>query len=336
MKRFIFGIVILGIALSLFKACGGTSGFEVDDEDEPEEILPTEPVAPDGILETVTWNTEWYGNEGNGPDDEFQQTKNIVRVLDSLDADLYAMQEIFSQEAFNEIVEPMTGYKGFTADFINKGQKMAFLYNTNTIDSLEAGEISLAEVRETYRDEWEYYWANGRPPLFFRFDYHTPNSEQTEFFAVVIHAKANYGDYQESYKRRQMAAEGLYYYLLDEHPNANIILMGDYNDDVDESIYYEEQNGEEVYQETPYDEFTEDTQHFRIVTKVLSENKHTASINYMDKGDLIDHITMSDELFNLYIDDSATIYEAPLDYIPDFESSTSDHLPVWAKFDMAQ
>lgn len=309
------------------------------EEEELKEISSTEPVAPDGILETVTWNTEWYGNEGNGPGDEFQQTKNMVRVLDSLDADLYAMQEIFSQKAFNEIAEPMTGYNGFTADFINKGQKMAFLYNTNTIDSLEAGEISAAEVREVYREDWEYYWANGRPPLFFRFNY-TANGEQTEFFVVIIHAKANYGknaeDYRESYERRQEAAEGLYHYLMDEHPNANIILLGDYNDDVDESIYYEEKNDEEVYQETPYDEFAEDTQNFRIITKVLSENKQTASINYMDEGDLIDHITMSDELFNFYIEGSAAIYEAPLEYIPDFESSTSDHLPVWAKFDMAQ
>jgi hypothetical protein len=232
----------------------------------------------------------------------------------------------------------MTGYHGFTADFINKGQQMAILYNTNTIDSLEAGEIRAAKVRETYREDWEYYWANGRPPLFFRFDY-SNNGEQTEFFAVVIHAKANYGDYKESYERRQMAAEGLYYYLMDEHPNANIILLGDYNDDVDESIYYEEQNDEEVYQDTPYDEFTVDTQNFRIVTQVLSENRQTASINYRNEdgeGDLIDHINMSDELFNLYIDGSADIYEAPLEYIPDFESSTSDHLPVWAKFDLAQ
>lgn len=336
MKRLIFGILILAIALSLFKACGGTTGFEADDEEELQKILPAEPVAPDGILEAVTWNTEWYGSTGNGPDDEFRQTKNIVRVLDSLDADLYAMQEIYSQQAFNDITEPMTGYHGFTGDFVDRGQQMAFLYNTNTIDSLEAGEISAAEVREVYREDWEWNWADGRSPLYFRFNYSSKEGKNTEFFAVVIHAKANYGDYQESYKRRQMAAEGLYYYLLDEHPNANIILLGDYNDDVDQSIYYEEQNDDEVYQETPYDEFADNTQHFRIVTKVLSENKQTASINYMDEGDLIDHITMSNELFNLYIDGSADIYEAPLEYIPNFESSTSDHLPVWAKFDMAQ
>lgn len=54
----------------------------------------------------------------------------------------------------------------------------------------------------------------------------------------------------------------------------------------------------------------------------------------MEEGDLIDHVTMSDELFRFYIDESAAVYDAPLNYISDYEATTSDHLPVWAKFDV--
>lgn len=282
-------------------------------------------MAPDGILETVTWNIEWYG-----ANDNFRQTKNAVRVMDSLDADLFALQEIHSREALAVLLDPLAGYHGFTAEHVNKGQKMAFVYNTLTIDSLEAGAIT--DVREDYQQGWEYFWANGRTPLYFRFDY-TFEETTIECYAVVVHGKANTADHGESYKRRQEAAEGLFYYLMDEEPNANIILLGDFNDDVDESLYYHEPGN---LAETSYDEFVEHSQHFDVITHVLSLNKESSSLNYMEEGNLIDHIAISDELFPFYIGESAAVYDAPLNYITNFESTTSDHLPVWAKFDLTR
>src|SRR5690625_3462290 len=129
-----------------------------------------------------------------------------------------------------------------------------------------------------------------------------------------------------------MAAEGLYYYLADQQPDANIILLGDYNDDVDESLYYD---SEDHFGATPYDDFVDDSLNFSVVTGHLSEKGESSSVDYRDEGDLIDHITISDELFGLYIPESADVYDDPLIYIPDYESTASDHLPVWAKFDLA-
>src|SRR5699024_10973728 len=106
---------------------------------------------------------------------------------------------------------------------------------------------------------------------------------------------------------------------------ANIILLGDYNDDVDESLYYD---SEDQFGATPYDDFVDDSLNFSVVTGLLSENRESSSVNYLEEGDLIDHITISDELFRLYIRESADVYEDPLTYIPDYESTTSDHLPV--------
>lgn len=317
---FLFLTVVL-----FFYSCG-TPGYEPGEEDPPGgEIPQTEPVIPDGILETVTWNIEWYG-----ANDNFRQTKNAVRVMDSLDADLFALQEIHSREALATLLEPLTGYHGFTAGHVSKGQKMAFVYNTHTIDSLEAGAIT--DVREEYQQKWEHSWANGRTPLYFRFNY-TFKETTIEYYAVVVHGKANTADHGESYKRRQRAAEGLFYYLMDEKPNANIILLGDYNDDVDESLYYHEPGN---FSETPYDEFVEHPRHFDVITHALSLKKESSSLNYMEEGNLIDHITVSDELFPFYMDESAAVYDAPLKYITNFESTTSDHLPVWAKFDMTR
>ncbi|MEL7834167.1 endonuclease/exonuclease/phosphatase family protein [Fodinibius sp. Rm-B-1B1-1] len=328
-----FSFVIL-ITL-LLTSCGTPYQPEEDpdeEQEEPEEqIEQNDPVPPDGVLETVTWNLLGYGTGFTGPSNQDQQTRNIVEVIDSLDADLFAFQEVNDQQPLNEIVQYMQGYSGFTADHVSQQQKMAFVYNTNTIDSLEAGSIS--NVREEYQNDWAYYWASGRTPLFFRFDYTYENTTK-EFYAVVIHGKANYGDneeeYAEAYKRRQKAAEGLYYYLQDNKPDANIILLGDYNDDVDQSIYYEEVDGEEVYQETPYDEFVEDTDNFDVITKKLSDTGESASINYED---IIDHITISDELFDEHAQNSTLIHD-PREYIDNYGNTTSDHLPVWTKFNI--
>ncbi|PAU93097.1 hypothetical protein CK503_13080 [Aliifodinibius salipaludis] len=320
--------------LLVLAACGTPYQPEEDPDEEQEEeqgeqIEQNDPVSPDGILETVTWNIEWYGAESNGPSNEMLQTKNIVEVVDSLDADLYAFQEVANQDALNDIVKYMNGYRGFTASHVPRDQKMAFVYNTNTIDSLETGSIS--DVKEEYQNDWDYYWASGRTPLFFRFNYTYENVTQ-KFYAVVIHGKANTSNYAESYERRQKAAEGLYYFLKDNKPDANIILLGDYNDDVDKSIYYEEQNGDNVYQETPYDEFVEDTDNFDVITEVLSKADETASVPE-EYTDLIDHITISDELFDEHVQNSTLIHD-PRPYINNYGSTTSDHLPVWAKFNI--
>lgn len=320
---------VLTALLLVLCSCGNPHNPEEDPGEEKEEapIEQNDPVPSDGILETVTWNLLWYGTNNRSPSDKELQTKNIVEVADSLNADLFAFQEVANQEALDDIVQYMNGYSGFTANHVPRNQKMAFVYNTNAIDSLDAGSIS--NVREDYQNEWSYYWANGRTPLFFRFKY--KNSDQ-EFYAVVIHAKAHTGEnsqeYAESYERRKKAAEGLYYYLQANKPDANIILLGDYNDDVDQSIYYEETP--DNYAQTPYYQFVNDTDNFDVLTKKLSDEGESASINHED---LIDHITISNELFDEHVQNSTLIHD-PRAYIEDYEKTTSDHLPVWAKFEV--
>lgn len=329
-------LTTLIITLSL-GACSTNSNPPADEDDQPpkEELTPTPSVAPDGVLETVTWNLEWYGADNQGPSDDFRQTKNVLRVVDSLDADLYAFQEISSQQSLTELTGYMTNYEGLIAQHVNYNQKMAFAYNTNTIEVIESGYISKSDVRAEFQDQWDYYWANGRMPLFIHFRYRYPEQNiSKEFYAVTIHGKANTGDsgaeYEESYIRRQKAAEGLYYYLQDHKSTANIIILGDYNDDVDQSIFYYDENN---YAETPYDEFVDDNEHFNVITKKLSDSGESASINYED---IIDHITMSNELFDEYSDGSVQVYKAPQNYISGYGKTTSDHLPVWAKFNISQ
>lgn len=294
---------------------------EPPEENSPQYPSPTESVAPDGILETVTWNLAYYGEDIYGSEEGIQRTKNILRIADSLKADLYGLQEIASQEGLDSLSKYMTGYRGFVAEHIDYNQKLAFLYNTNTIDSLSSGAITTGQD--------EYDWA-GRLPLYFSFNYNYQGTS-TPIYAIVIHAKANTGDnaseYEEAYNRRVRAAESLYTYLQSEKPGARIILLGDYNDDVDVSIYDDSSP-------SPYDDFVMAENSFLTVTESISQDNQSSYIagNY---SDLIDHIIISDELFNNYTASSEEIYFEAEEFIDDYVNTTSDHLPVWAKIDLS-
>lgn len=303
-------IYLLTVSLVFLYSCGSPSKPE---EEQAEQIPDSDEVPADATLEAVTWNLEWYGDDSNGPADEQQQTKNIIKVTDSLKADLYAFQEVYDQQALNEIIGNMKGYRGFVADHIEWIQKTAFVYNTNTIDSLAAGAITQGQNEDA--------WA-GRLPLYFRFTY-SFEGNSLDFYAIVIHAKA-FSD-KESYERRKAAAQNLYDYLMADKPDANIILLGDYNDDVDESTYNSE--------ETPYRPFVTNSSNFQVVTKTLSESGESSTVHY---SNMIDHITMSNELYPIFVDESASVFQFGSSFISNYDETTTDHYPVWAKFDVTK
>ena len=84
--------------------------------------------------------------------------------------------------------------------------------------------------------------------------------------------------------------------------------------------------------ESPYAIFVNDTADFRVVTKTLSD---AGFRSYVFEEDVIDHMTISDELFKEYVDSSATIFY-PFDFIANYSSTTSDHLPVRTRYAFSQ
>src|SRR5699024_2596423 len=123
-------------------------------------------------------------------------------------ADLYAFQEISSQRALTALTSYMTAYEGLIPEHVNYNQKMAFVYNTNAIEVIESGYISKSDVRTEFQDQWDYYWANGRMPLFIDFRYLYPEKNVSEeFYGVIIHGKANTSDYKERSEERRVGRE---------------------------------------------------------------------------------------------------------------------------------
>jgi len=101
------------------------------------------------------------------------------------------------------------------------------------------------------------------------------------------------------------------------YANSNFIFLGDYNDDVDETV------ADISSTVSSYEAYVNDVANYDILTSVLSDQGFRS---YVSHENMIDHITVSDELSSKFIDGSARVhYEF---YDSDYTVTTSDHLPV--------
>lgn len=263
---------------------------------------PFADVSKDETFDIATWNIEWFGDSTNGPENDALQLENVIKVIETMDMDVYALQEISNPSVFRTLVESLENYKGFISNY-SQSQKVAWLYKTSTIDS-----ISTAYVATSGR------WANGRDPFQFEFDA-TIHGETRRIKAVNFHAKAFAS--QEDYNQRRADAMVLKQYADSRKATDRMILIGDYNDDVIESTW--------AGLVTPYEMFNTDPD-YTIVTRTLSEQGFTS----FRSVSMIDHITINANLFDEHLFGAEQIENTG--YIGSYLTTTSDHYPVWTRF----
>ena len=63
----------------------------------------------------------------NGPDDDNLQMQNAKTLIETIDADLYALQEISNANLFETLVTNLEGYSGVLANF-DQTQRTAYIY----------------------------------------------------------------------------------------------------------------------------------------------------------------------------------------------------------------
>ncbi len=271
-----------------------------------EHIFPGDDISKDLTLDIAAWNIEWFGHS-NGPDDLELQFQNVKTVITTMDMDLYALSEISNLNQFNRLVDELEDYGGFLAHFSSQTQNTAILFKRSVIDSLSSGLVTDGMQKQ--------HWANGRYPLEFRFNA-TINDDTREFYAYAIHAKAM-GD-ASSYNQRVNAAEQFKTFLDTKRSEDNVIALGDYNDFMTSSTY----NG----QPSPYKNFVDDD-NYTVVTKVLEESGQGSW-----KGQsMLDHIIINSNMREYYMEGSERIENTS--YIGSYISTTSDHYPVWTRFE---
>lgn len=268
--------------------------------------IPFENIPKSKTFDAVTWNIEWFGSATNGPADEALQFANALRVIRTIDADLYALQEIADNTVFARLVDSLrvNNYRGFVAP-IGQAQKTAYIYKTTTIDSL------FADFTGT-----EGQWGGGRWPYFFLFNA-TVDGITQRIRAINIHAKAfaTQADYNERLSDSQIIKA-----YMDNLTSQNVLLLGDFNDDVTTSTFNN--------LPSPYLNFVQDTG-YKVITKSLSDRGQTSYSSFSN----LDHIVANVRMKTLHLDGTERI-ENP-SYIGNYLSTTSDHFPVWTRFAFA-
>lgn len=310
------GTLLAGLALA---ACGSSSPSAPPPPEEPK--VPDPVVVPalgsDATLDVVTWNLLFFGAPNSGPSDELLQLARVRDVILGTDADLWAVQEVVSKSSFDALLAELPSYGGVLASdsavidgsayFGASELKTGLIYKRSAAQFLDA-RVVLGDL--------EYEFA-GRPPLEVRLRL-TLGGAAVDAVVLVIHAKAN--SEVASWERRMAAALGMKEYLDETWPSQLLLVPGDWNDDMDESIT----SG----RDTPYRNFIDAAPDWEFPTASLGAEGATSLVDW---DTVVDHILASDEAMQWYEAGSAQVYRVD-EHVPSYRETTSDHFPVIARF----
>ncbi len=293
-------------------------------------------------FDVVAWNIEWFGDESNSPvgqnpmSDEIQRDSTAT-VLKRLNADVYAVEEIADDVLFGELVALLPGYDYILSDATsNPGgtppfQKVGFIYKTETVSVVNTRAMFTSihplynggddSAILDYPNATSRFFASGRLPFLMTADV-TINGVTERIDLVALHARANSGnDAQGRYDMRKYDVEVLKDSLDANFANNKVILLGDYNDDVDVTV------ADISTTVSSFQEYVNDSLNYNIVSSALSE---AGLRSFVFRENMIDHIAITNELNEAYIENSVTVhYEV---YDADYAFTTSDHFPVSARF----
>jgi hypothetical protein len=295
-------------------------------------------IDPANTLEVVNWNIEWFGSPSNGPTNDATQEANVRTIMQSVGADIYGLGEIVSEARLASVVAGMPGYSYVISNYgshtnpnsstpssLADAQKLAFVYKTSLFSNvstqalLSVGINSAADVSTTSYNNW----ASGRFPYMLTADVTLDGITKTIRF-VLVHAKANTSPTLTSYNRRKAGADELHALLNSTYANDNIIILGDYNDDLDSTIT--DGINPKV---SSWVTFVNDNTNFAKLTLPLSLSGKKSTVSY---NDVIDHVITSNELNPNYMAGTASILTDVTSLVTNYASSTSDHYPVFTRY----
>ncbi|MGY6522955.1 MAG: choice-of-anchor J domain-containing protein [Mongoliitalea sp.] len=292
-------------------------------------------------LDVVTWNIEWFGSTTNGPNNVSLQLENVKKVIEDLDADIYAFQEIASLSRFNQLVDALPGYGGVVSpaasaggDFAEEAQKLTYLFKLETIDTLQTKVLLTGvtpDLLVDYPSTPNRFWASGRLPFLMEIQT-KKNGVRKTINMINVHTRSNGGGESAAnprYAMRRFDVNVLKDTLDAQYANVPLIILGDFNDDLDETVA--DPNAPTVgTTETSFINYINDPENYNPITISLS---NAGLRTFPTFENVIDHMIISNEMNESWLVNSERIY-FPYDLIPDYDRTTSDHLPVKARFEL--
>ncbi len=262
----------------------------------------------DSTLDIVTWNVENFPKNG-------QITSDYLRIIiDSLDADIIAFQEIGDTTTFKEMLSDLSEYQySFTSSWY---AGLAYIYKTES--------IQVNTIYEIYTSS--QYWSQfPRSPLLIDFNY-----MDQRFIIMNNHLKCcgdgviDYGNSEDEETRRYYAVNLLRSYIDTNFPNKNVIVLGDFNDELTDEIV---NNVFKSFINYPEDFLFADME---IAQSISSDWSYPSWPSHLD------HILITNELFDDFQNVDSEIKTQKIDdYLvngwSEYQQNVSDHRPVAIK-----
>jgi endonuclease/exonuclease/phosphatase family metal-dependent hydrolase len=258
-----------------------------------------EPFGTDSTFDIMTWNIQNFPKYG-------QLTMNYVcEIIQTLQVDVIALQEIDNLSQFIQMVNNCSGWEGY----FNQNSSLDFIYNPETVEIVSVYPIYTGG---SYQDPFP------RRPLVMELLF-----MNQEIVIINNHLKA-FGD-SISVERRRAACILLDEYITTYLPDKKVILPGDLNDDI-----------AEVPPDNVFQVFLDKTDEYLFADMDIASGP-IFYWSYPNYPSHLDHIMISNELFDEFNQESSVVATLIFDAHftngwDDYYSYVSDHRPVAMKF----
>ncbi|KAF2342515.1 T9SS-dependent choice-of-anchor J family protein [Flavobacterium tistrianum] len=310
--------------------------------------------------DVVSYNLEFFGSDVKdktgkefGPTNDALQIENVAKVMNKLNADVYVVQEVSDEPALDALIQKIS-VNGKTFDKVTSTswsysfkpldpyfppQKLVVIYNTQTTtvkstkvlfkdlyDQILAHTVVLPNYPGTGTPELndDSFFSSGRLPYLVQVEANIGGIKK-DINLIDLHARANSGTSIKEYNQRKYDIDYLKDALDAEYPDANLILLGDFNDDVKAWVG-------NASTASSYKKFVDDTTNYNALTLGISQ---AGAYSFLSSQGFLDHILISNELNDDYIANSIAVYD-PRNDIANYTTTTSDHGPVIARFQLKQ
>ena len=257
----------------------------------------------DSTFDIVSWNIEWFPKNG-------QVTADSVKtIIQSLAADVYALQEIDDTTLLKQVVSTIPGYSCYFKSTYYGG--LAYVYNTNTVQVNEKYEIY------TSQPFWNTF---PRSPQVLELTF---NNEDyvilNNHFKCCGDGTLNTNDPNDEEMRRLSAVTLLKQYIDSLFIDERVIIVGDLNDILTDPTA-----------NNVFNSFLNDSDYLFVDFPIALGS--SSNFSYPSWPSHLDHILISNELFAdfskpnswlscIRIDDYMSSWNA-------YDNNISDHRPI--------
>jgi len=258
-------------------------------------------------FDVATWNLESFPKDG-------ETTINYVSdIITELESEVIGFQEINDMTAFENMLANIEGYSGYVSDANYGGINLAYAVKD---------DVTVIDEYKIYGEETYNYAFAGRSPYLIHLE-----KNNFEYYVINIHLKCcgdgNFDttDSSDEEYRRWLALGYIKTYIDTYLSNENVIVLGDYNDELTDD-----------YEDNVFQDFIDDSENY-LFADIDIANGNPQNFSFLNWPSHIDHLLITNELFDDLNSEGGEVLTIPVDnYIvggfDNYDSYITDHMPV--------